>query len=544
MKRSTSAIDRLSAIVLVSAIVAGCGGDDRAGPDDSVPGATTPSASNTPPAASSAPASPTQPTASSALASTAPTRTTEVDEVTVLRIGTDDEPGRPAADQIEYFVAEVEERSAGSLQVEPEWSAAGDQTPDWDQAVAELVMSGELEMGLIPARSWDVLGVESLRSLHAPFLVTSQDLLDKVVADPLADEMLAGLEEVGITGLSIVPEGLRRVFSFGDPLLSAAQFEGITVRAPTSLTTNAAMQALGAEVDDFATPPEAFYDGVTDGTIAAAESSFAFAGTLPRATTTAGNVVLYPKANVFVVNTASFALLDDEQQQVLRDAAAATRDWAVGVNSTEDELAAEFCAAGGTIVTATDADVASLTDGVAPVYDSLAENPDTAAMIERIRALAGALPSGGDAPSCDPPANANVPIPPAPSVPGGAEVRLVVDTQLGAAASAVVEATGAFQGCTSVRDLDAEATDFNLDITIYSGTKEIICPGGNVIVHYDAMTDERQPGISTGTWSVVSSNLTGVATGGGQVNGDASDCTPLPESDACLIDTLTGAVTD
>ena len=32
-------------------------------------------------------------------------------------------------------------------------------------------MTGELEMGLIPARAWDTEGVTSLRALHAPFLV-------------------------------------------------------------------------------------------------------------------------------------------------------------------------------------------------------------------------------------------------------------------------------------------------------------------------------------------------------------------------------------
>ena len=36
----------------------------------------------------------------------------------------------------------------GSIVVEPVWHAAGD-TADWDQAVARLVTSGDLEMGLI-----------------------------------------------------------------------------------------------------------------------------------------------------------------------------------------------------------------------------------------------------------------------------------------------------------------------------------------------------------------------------------------------------------
>src|SRR5262245_29187544 len=78
--------------------------------------------------------------------------------VVTLRVGTDDVPGRPAADQIQEFARAVAERGDGSIVVEPAWHAAGD-TANWDQHVARLVTSGELEMGLIPSRAWDTEGV-------------------------------------------------------------------------------------------------------------------------------------------------------------------------------------------------------------------------------------------------------------------------------------------------------------------------------------------------------------------------------------------------
>jgi TRAP-type C4-dicarboxylate transport system substrate-binding protein len=90
----------------------------------------------------------------------------------VLRIGTDDFQGRPAADQIEEFVRQVAALSDGQIEIEPVWHAAGD-GPDWDQRVARLVVGGELDMGMIPARSWDTEGVTTLRALNTPFLVTS-----------------------------------------------------------------------------------------------------------------------------------------------------------------------------------------------------------------------------------------------------------------------------------------------------------------------------------------------------------------------------------
>ena len=138
-------------------------------------------------------------------------------EPVALRIGTADGPGTPAADQIDEFVRQVDDLSGGLLQVEPMWEAAGPDQDDWDQQVARLVVSGDVDLGMIPARAWDTEGVTTMRALHAPLLVAADDLLDRVVTDGIAEEMLAGLDAIGVTGLALVPEGLRHVFSFGDP---------------------------------------------------------------------------------------------------------------------------------------------------------------------------------------------------------------------------------------------------------------------------------------------------------------------------------------
>ena len=124
----------------------------------------------------------------------------------ILRIGTDDSPGRPAADQIGEFARQVEELSDGGVRIEPVWNAAGDTgEDDWDQKVARMVVAGEVDMGLIPARAWDTEGVTSLRALNAPFLITSDELAAEVASSELAGTMLAGLDTVGVTGLALCP---------------------------------------------------------------------------------------------------------------------------------------------------------------------------------------------------------------------------------------------------------------------------------------------------------------------------------------------------
>ena len=165
-------------------------------------------------------------------------------------------------------------------------------------------------------------------------------------------------------------------------------------------------------MDDFATPDGAFYDGVVNGTIAAAESSFAFADSLPGSTTATGNLVLYPKANAFVANDDAFAALDDDQRRLLVDAAIATRDWAIAGNPAEADLAESFCAAGGTIVRADPGDVEVIVAATEPVYATLAEDRATGELVDRIRALAAEVGPAVEIAPCLPPTDVEVPIRP------------------------------------------------------------------------------------------------------------------------------------
>jgi|Tabmets5t2r1_1033131.scaffolds.fasta_scaffold00449_4 TRAP-type C4-dicarboxylate transport system substrate-binding protein len=310
-----------------------------------------------------------------------------------LRIGTDDGPERPGAAQVDQFARQVRELSNGRIRIEPVWYAAGKKNPhDWDQVVARKVVRGEFDMGLIPARAWDTEGVTTLRALHAPFLVTSDQLLGQVVKGELASDMLAGLDGIGVTGLALLPEGLRHVFGFGDPPLEAADFDGMVVRVPTSRTTYAVYEALGAKPDDFGGGSGArFEEGVKSGQINAAESSFALGLGLPAASAAAGNITFFPKVNSLVVNTDVVKDLSDEQRAVLRDAAARTVDWAIKTTRSDAELAKQYCANGGRVVVASQADVAELQQAVQPVYDELERDAATKAMIARIRSLSSKL---------------------------------------------------------------------------------------------------------------------------------------------------------
>ena len=305
----------------------------------------------------------------------------------VLRIGTDDGPEAPAAAQITHFAEEVARLSDGSITVHPDWHAAGEGVPHWDQAVARLAVRGDLDLAMVPARAWDALGVTSLTALNAPFLVDSDELTAKVVSGDLADDLLAGLPAAGVVGFGLFPEGLRHPFGFGAPLRGPADYDNGLVRSPHSRTTRAVFAALGARVTEADVDPS---------TQRGAESSYA----LTPAGVATGNVVFYPKVNSLVVNQEVRDGLDDEQWTVLTRAADRTRDWVLRTLPADNASAEEFCAEGGRIVAAGPADLAALRGSTAVVTRSLRTDPVTAGILGRIEDLKRSTSAARPTTSC------------------------------------------------------------------------------------------------------------------------------------------------
>jgi TRAP-type C4-dicarboxylate transport system substrate-binding protein len=302
-----------------------------------------------------------------------------------LQIGTDDGPGRRTGEQIEEFARQVEELTEGQVRIEPVWQAAGDTgADDWDQKVARLVVDGELDLGLVPARAWDTEGVTTLRALNAPFLVTSDELTAEVVRSDVADTMLAGLEPVGVRGLALLPESIRFVASVGEPLLSPDDFAGTLLRVPASATTYAFFEALGATPDDVTANDAAIASGEVDGV----ETSFALLGSEWPTATVTGNLPLWPKVNSLVVNAERFDSLPARTREALERAATATRDWAIDTTPGVAEEAAAFCESGRAVVLASSDDLMAIEQATAAVLVDLRRDEDTGAIIEAIESIA------------------------------------------------------------------------------------------------------------------------------------------------------------
>ena len=168
------------AATLVAIAVTGCGGSDKAG-GESKPDAT----------------------------------------VLTLANGNDD------SHSLEPFAAAVERLSGGSLRIQfkNSWREG---EPGFEEGVIRDVADGRAALGWAGSRAFDDVGVQSFDALHAPLLIDNYPLQRKVLENPLATEMLEGLEPVGLVGIGILPRPMRKPLGV-EALCGPADYHGATI---------------------------------------------------------------------------------------------------------------------------------------------------------------------------------------------------------------------------------------------------------------------------------------------------------------------------
>jgi TRAP-type C4-dicarboxylate transport system substrate-binding protein len=325
--------------------------------------------------------------------------------------------GKPSNLPLAEFKRQVEKLSGGAMTVTILTDASPDADPPGsDGPVIDKVKSGVFQMAVIPARAWSAAGVTSLKALQAPFLFDSDEHVAATVNDPaITADLFSGLDGSGVTGLTLFPESLRHLFSFGRPMLAPADVKGRTIRAISSQETTATIEALGGTAVD--PDDDAYQQGIADGTIQGTDSGFVLsAGLGPNRTSTAtGNVALYAKVMTLVINSALWTGLDDTQRAIISSASDATRTWAIANQVNDADAAATFCAGGGTVVLADAASIAAFRAAEAPVDAALKADPATRRTIAAIRAHATGT-SASTVNACEPVIDA------ANLVPGGGDL--------------------------------------------------------------------------------------------------------------------------
>jgi TRAP-type C4-dicarboxylate transport system substrate-binding protein len=295
---------------------------------------------------------------------------------------------------VAYFVERVEKLSGGNVRIDvvDEWA---DFASDAEQQVVHDVAAREVDLGWVGSRVFDTLGVESFQALTAPMLIESYALENAVIANGVTDEMMEGLDVLGVAGLAVLADALRRPTSVDAPILGLADWNGIRFGTLKSEGQVEAIRALRGEPVEILGPHrrEALENGTLQG--------FEFGLLLysdpqwsSRAPYMAANVPLWPQMDVVLANPKRLDGLTSKQRGWLEEAAqdAARRSAAL---ADRDAWALDVaCQGGARFAKASEADLAALRDAFEPVYANLRRHSTTKAFIERIQALKRSTPAG------------------------------------------------------------------------------------------------------------------------------------------------------
>ena len=309
-----------------------------------------------------------------------------------LHLAVADALGRPSEPYVLEFIEQVKTLSDGDITIEPTWQAGSDTTPVFEQGVAKIVKEGQYDLGLAGSRAWDSLGITSFQALQAPFLITDDALAEAVAASEIGRQMLDGLSSANVIGLALWPEDLRHPFSVvpDKSILSPEDFEGATVKVIPSEVSHMLIETLGGS-------PMFGNEGYQ-----AAESGLRQGFSLTGTPTATGNVIFFPKFQVLFANGTAFETLSEAQRTILRDAAAATQKKAIAEHPSEVDAATAWCADGGSIVMASDEQVAAFEAAAKPVFDKIEQDPLNAEFIAAIRELKAQTTASPGAEACAP----------------------------------------------------------------------------------------------------------------------------------------------
>jgi len=210
-------------------------------------------------------------------------------------------------------------------------------------------------------------------------------LAEAVASSDIGVRMLDSLSSPGIAGLALWPEDLRHPFSMNPdkPILLPDDLKGLAVRSIPSEVSYMLINALGGSPmygDEYQ----------------AAESGLRQGASLSGRPTATGNVIFFPKFQVLFANGAALEKLSEGQRSILREAAAATQKKAIAEHPSEADAAAAWCADGGTVVIASEEQVAAFEAAAKPVFDKIEQDPLNAELIAAIRELkAKTMPAPG-----------------------------------------------------------------------------------------------------------------------------------------------------
>jgi TRAP-type C4-dicarboxylate transport system substrate-binding protein len=298
--------------------------------------------------------------------------------------------------QLQSWAEALAEASNGNVTIDFQ-TGWRDGEPDFEIGTIADVQSDKVDMAWVGARAFDRVDVDSFQALLAPLLVDSHDLQAAVFEAGIPEQMLAGVDDVDLVGIGVLPGPMRKVLGVDKPFLRPADFAGAVVGMNDSALSEQTLLALGA------TPRAMVASTQLDGVEGYEQQLASIVGNHYAAVAdyVTGNLNLWPRPLVILIGTQAYESLTAGQQDALRDASAAAVADALTDSRTEDTIAvASLCRDGMTLAVASDDDLSELRRAVEPVYEQLLADAQAKAHLEAIQALKDDLDAGPDTATC------------------------------------------------------------------------------------------------------------------------------------------------
>jgi TRAP-type C4-dicarboxylate transport system substrate-binding protein len=314
----------------------------------------------------------------------------EARHTVVLTIATHERTDR----DLREYIAAVRRLSEGSIRLEVRhgWQPGKDEA-GYDRATITDVRRGDVDLAKIGVRSYDLLGVEHFQALSAPFLVDGLAIEERVLASGLAEEMLAGVQALGVEGVALIPGEPRRPFGLTRRLLEPSDYREAWIGSKPSRISARTLRALGAIPRPYDDDPRDLSPWAFDGAevdLATLESN----GWANPGSSLTANVAFWPRAFTVVANRDMLEELTSKQREVLGAAGREALAQAIARLRAEDRTSAGILCRRDdlALVEATPSQLAALREAVRPIYTGLEREAKVRALVAEIEAMKRRVP--------------------------------------------------------------------------------------------------------------------------------------------------------
>lgn len=317
------------------------------------------------------------------------------EEVTVLTFAQPNDGAPPP--QLVAWADDVGRLTDGSVEIRFENAWRIDEV-EYETGTLDDVQAGDVDLAWVGARAFDRLGVTSFQALLAPLLVDSHDLQRAVFEEGIPQEMMAGVEDLGLVGVGVLPGPMRKVLGIGGAFVAPGDFAGAVVGMQDSALAEETFRTLGATAK--AVPSSADLDSLD--AYEQQLGSITGNGYQEQAEAVTGNLNLWPRPLVIVAGESAYDGLTDDQQQALRQASRSVMvDALLGASDEDEESAAILCDSSLSIEKVDQDGLAAFQQALGPVYSSLRDDPETKRFLDRIETLKRSLATAPDAMDCE-----------------------------------------------------------------------------------------------------------------------------------------------